>query len=136
MPNFYDYFKANMNAMGLPCPDSLFADLTTALATIKSIQAAITVGGNVTIAELIGAGTLSEGLAVAGGVAASFYLGACIGSLAVATGYSLADLLSCADDNGIDRQGWSDSLASNTYLNSVDPTALSGPGVDDDSAIA
>ena len=75
-----DYFKESMDSLGLPVPASLYADATTAFATIKAIQGAMAVGGDVTIAELIGAGTLSEGLAVAGGVLASFYVGALIGA--------------------------------------------------------
>jgi hypothetical protein len=37
--SFYFYFKENMEALGLPAPESLFGTLTTALATIGSLAA-------------------------------------------------------------------------------------------------
>jgi hypothetical protein len=101
-----------MSSLGLPVPQSLFADATTAVATIKSIQGAIAIGGDVTIAELIGAGTLSEALAVAAGVTASFYVGALIGAAAYATGCVGLDLfatLDGLDPSGVDVNAWHQS---------------------------
>jgi hypothetical protein len=89
--SFYQYFKENMDSMGLPVPETLFGTLSTATSTINSIVAVVTkFGTRVTVGELVGAGALSEGLIVVGGVTAAFYVGACIGSLAVATGRSLS----------------------------------------------
>jgi hypothetical protein len=100
--SFGDYFEESMNSMGLPTPTGLFGSATTAVATIKSIQGAIAVGGDVTIAELIGAGTLSEGLAVAGGVLASFYVGACIGACIYAAGCTGIDAFAELSSEGVD----------------------------------
>ncbi len=97
-----DYFKDSMDSLGLPVPSSLYADATTAFATIKAIQGAIAVGGDVTIAELIGAGTLSEGLAVAGGVLASFYVGALIGATIYASASVGWDWASALNSEGVD----------------------------------
>jgi hypothetical protein len=82
---FYSHFKDCMGASGLPAPDSLFGTITAATATIGAIQKAVTAyGTEVTIAELIGAGALADGLAVVGALTASFYVGACIGCLGAA----------------------------------------------------
>jgi hypothetical protein len=77
---FYEHFKQDMERMGLPAPASLFATYTTATATTKSLADALkTFGSKVTIGDLIGAGKLTEKLSSAQALAASFYLGACIG---------------------------------------------------------
>lgn len=111
--SFYTYFKENMQSLGLPAPESLFNNVATATATTAAIAAAVeNFGANVTIGELIGAGTLSEGLLVVGACTAAFYVGACIGSLAVATGryfsggLSIGDLFSCAKSHGIKTSYW------------------------------
>jgi hypothetical protein len=97
---FGDAFTDCMESMGLPAPNSLFGTLTQATATIGAISAVVAkFGTSVTIAELVGAGLLSEVLLVVGGVTASFYAGACAGCLAAATGetlsggYGLGDVL-------------------------------------------
>ena len=88
---FFHYFKECMSTLGLPTPESLFTSVTTAITTIRTIQAAIDMfGKSVTIGELIGAGVLSEKLLAAAAVTASFYLGSCIGCLATAAGQSLS----------------------------------------------
>jgi hypothetical protein len=122
--NFYSYFKKNMEEMGLPAPETLFGKLTTAVASISAMSTCIkTYGNTVTVAEMFGtlsgaaagagggtvgaAAAASELTLVAGGLAASYYVGACIGSLAVATGkylsggLSIADLFACAKSHGI-----------------------------------
>ena len=95
--SFYEAFKANMEAMGLPCPQSLFGTITTASATIGSLASAVkTFGTTATLAEVLltfptaGAATavaaaVGEITVLIGAVCASFYLGACIGSLIVAS---------------------------------------------------
>jgi len=89
---FYSYFKENMEAIGLQAPESLFGSVTTAIASTTAIVAVTeTVGAKVTISELIGAGTLFEGLIVVGACTAAFYAGACLGSLAVASVRSYSD---------------------------------------------
>ena len=121
---FYFYFKENMNSLGLPAPESLFGKLTTAVASIGTMASYVkTYGNTVTVSEMLGtlpgaaagAGGGTAGVAAAvsevtfafGALAASFYVGACIGSLAVATGkslsggFSIADLFACAKSHGI-----------------------------------
>lgn len=88
--SWYDHFKECMDGVGLPSPTSLFTTATTAVATIAALEKAVaTFGTEVTIGELIGAGVLSEFLIAAAAVTASFYVGACIGCAAIATGESL-----------------------------------------------
>ncbi len=104
--SFGEYFEESMSSMGLPVPSSLFASVTAAVATIKSIQAGVAaVGGassTVTIGELIGAGTLSEGLAVAAAIPAAFYAGACIGACIYAAGCVGLDAIAELSSEGID----------------------------------
>ncbi|SDR51308.1 hypothetical protein [Paraburkholderia tuberum] len=84
--NFRSAFAANMNALGLPSPSSLFGTLETATSNITAMLHALkTLGPSATVAELIGATTTLEALSVAGALSAAFYVGACIGSLIVAT---------------------------------------------------
>lgn len=96
--DFYKYFKENMDSLGLDCPETLFATKGTAISTAATILAAIQQhGSKVTVAELIGAGTGLEKLIYLGALRASFYVGAVVGSIAVATGRSLAGGTSLAD---------------------------------------
>lgn len=82
---FSSSFSDCMGNLGLPVPTSLFSSAAAAIATIKAIQAAVAAyGTEVTIAELIGAGVLSDALAVAGALTASFYVGACVGCVIAA----------------------------------------------------
>lgn len=121
---FYGYFKENMEGLGLPAPDTLFGTLATATATISAIVVGIEKFGTaVTIGELIGAGILSEQLLAIAALSAAFYVGACIGSLAVATGryfsggLSIADLFACATAHGIATPKWLGStIATNPVL--------------------
>lgn len=112
--DFYDYFKENMDALGLPAPQSLFGTVTAAAATIGAMAKYVEKYGNrQTVIEM--ARALPGGAAAAGGgavgvaaglgevmfaigsLAAAFYVGACIGSLAVAAGRSLSGGLTMAD---------------------------------------
>ena len=93
---FYNAFKNNMDAIGLPAPASLFGTFATAVATTNAIASGIAkLGMRVTLRELLWgfpiaargtalAAAVAEGGAVLGALAASFYLGACIGSLIAA----------------------------------------------------
>jgi hypothetical protein len=106
MPTFYDYFKENMEGLGLPAPESLFGNVSTASGTAATILGGIDkFGAKVTVTELIGAGTKLEKLAIIGACSASFYAGAVIGSIAVASGRyfsggtSLADVIESAMRN-------------------------------------
>lgn len=117
MADFYDYFKENMEALGLPAPAALYGNVTTAAGTASLILSQIDkFGKGVTVGELIGAGTKLEMLGVVSAVSASFYVGAVIGSIAVATGRSLAggtsmgDVLLTAHKYGINRPWLTDNL--------------------------
>jgi hypothetical protein len=115
---FGQYFKENMNALGLPAPDSLFGTAATATGTIKTLSdLVIKFGTSVTLAELLRtspslAAGASELSTVGSAALATFYLGACIGSLAVATGqatsggYSISDLFASARGIGIYHAPW------------------------------
>lgn len=95
---FYGYFKENMDALGLPAPESLFGSVQSAVGTAAVILGFVDkFGTKVTVREMIGAGTRLEALGVAGACAAAFYVGAVIGSLAVATGRTLSGGTSLAD---------------------------------------
>ncbi len=117
--SFYFYFKENMDALGLPAPESLFGTLTVAVGTIAALTAPLKeYGSQVTMADVIKL-TAATGVAapaatiiydkalVAAGCLFSYYVGACIGSLSVATGryisggMSIADLFDCAKRHGI-----------------------------------
>jgi hypothetical protein len=98
MSNFYQYFKENMDGLGLPAPDSLFGNVQAAVGSASVLLSMVDkFGKRVTIGELIGAGTRLEGLAVISACSAAFYVGAVIGSIAVATGRSFADGASLSD---------------------------------------
>jgi hypothetical protein len=98
MSDFHRYFKENMEALGLPAPDSLFGTLQSSLTTVTVLLASIDkFGKTTTIADLIGAGTRLEKLGMIGTLSAAFYAGACIGSLAVATGRSMSGGATVAD---------------------------------------
>ena len=99
MSDFYKYFKENMEALGLaPPPETLFGTQQAAISTISTILGCIDkFGTKVTVLELIAAGTKLEQMAVVGAVGASYYAGAAIGSLAVATGRTLGGGTSLAD---------------------------------------
>ncbi|WAH58918.1 hypothetical protein LZ023_04920 [Pseudomonas silvicola] len=111
MAKFYEYFKENMDALGLPAPESLFGSLSAATATASTLLTQIDkFGKTVTVGELATAGTRLEKLGVIAACSAAFYVGAVIGSIAVATGRalsggtSIADVLSMARANNLDRQ--------------------------------
>ncbi|CAE6802871.1 hypothetical protein R75461_05272 [Paraburkholderia nemoris] len=83
--DFGKAFTANMNALGLPAPSSLFGSIQAAASNVATMLGALkTLGPGATVAELIGATTALEVLSVVGALSASFYVGACIGSLVVA----------------------------------------------------
>jgi len=57
MSDFYKYFKENMEALGLPAPESLFGNAQLAIGTASTLVALVErLGKKVTVMELIGAG--------------------------------------------------------------------------------
>ncbi|NYH16460.1 hypothetical protein [Paraburkholderia bryophila] len=84
--DFGKAFEQNMNALGLPAPSNLFGTIQAATSNVATMLVALkTLGPGATIAELIGATTALELLSVVGALSASFYAGACVGSLIVAS---------------------------------------------------
>ncbi len=89
--DFNKYFTENMNALGLEVPSGLFASYDKALTTVTALASALhTLGKGATMAELVGATVGVEQLMVVGAVGGTFYVGACVGSLAVASGRSIS----------------------------------------------
>lgn len=130
MADFYTYFKENMESLGLPAPQGLFGSLSAAVGNAAAILSQIDkFGKRVTIREIIGAGTRLEGIGCIAGCAAAFYLGAVIGSLAVAGGRSLAggtslvEVLFMAKKYKLDRQ-W------------LAPTLMRWPAIHDRKRVA
>lgn len=110
MSEFYKYFKQNMDDLGLAAPESLFGTMQAAISTATVILSQIDkYGPRVTMEILARCGTRLEQLAFLGSCCAAFYVGAVIGSIAVATGRSLAggttivDVLSTATRHDLSR---------------------------------
>jgi len=98
MSDFYKYFKENMESLGLPAPATLFGTVQAAVTNASVILSQIDKFGKaITVGELIGAGTKLEGLGVIAACSAAFYVGAVIGSIAVATGRLLGKGTTMAD---------------------------------------
>lgn len=102
---WFEYFKQSMDSVGMPVPSGLFEDTVTAVTTIRSIQAGLALGGDVTIAELVGAGTLSDAFTAVGAVLASVYVGAAIGACIYATACKAEDFLSVSGAGDVDLSG-------------------------------
>lgn len=84
--SFSKAFQDNMRALRLDAPTSLFSSLQTAIGTLTTMLGALkALGPNATVAELVGATTTLEKLGAVGAMAASYYVGAALGSLIVAT---------------------------------------------------
>jgi hypothetical protein len=88
--DFATNFKACMSTMGMPAPTELFGTYEKALASAALIAAAAEkFGTGVTIAELVGAGLLSEVFLAIGACGAAAYLGICGGCVITAGKESL-----------------------------------------------
>ncbi len=91
MSEFYKYFKENMDSLNLAAPNELFATAQLSIANVMAILTLVDkLGPSTTIRLIIGAGTRLEKLSVVGSMLAAGYVGAVIGSIAVATGRSVA----------------------------------------------
>lgn len=98
MSDFYKYFKENMDALGLPAPESLYGTIQLALSSAGTLVGLLErFGKRVTVMEMIGAGIKGERLATVAAMSAAYYVGAVIGSIAVATARSLTGGMSIAD---------------------------------------
>ncbi|AOJ81152.1 hypothetical protein WS86_11360 [Burkholderia savannae] len=79
-----------MEALGLLAPESLFGTVQTATGSLTTILGTLkALGPDATVAELIGATTGLEMLAVVSACGAAFYAGAVVSSLIVATDASI-----------------------------------------------
>ncbi len=88
--DFKKYFTENMNAMNLPVASTLFDNFNAAIVNAGLILDTLnTLGKGATMAEIIKATTGLEKLKVAASLGAAYYVGAVIGSIAVASGRSL-----------------------------------------------
>jgi hypothetical protein len=98
MSDFHKYFKENMESLGVPAPETLFGSTQMAVSNAAIFLGHIDkYGKSITVGELIGAGTKLEQLGVVAALSAAFYVGAVIGSIAVASGRSLANGTSISD---------------------------------------
>ncbi|WP_146219669.1 MULTISPECIES: hypothetical protein [unclassified Pseudomonas] len=96
--DFSKYFTENMESLGLGVPSSLFESYDKAMATASALVSALqTLGRSATLAELAGATNCAELLVLGASMGAAYYVGAVIGSIAVASGKSLGCGTSMAD---------------------------------------
>ena len=96
MSTFAERFRYAMDCAGCPTPAGLFDSLAVASANIGAMATALqSLGASATAAEIVAttAGvTLAADVAVAlGAVAASYYVGCCIGALIFAASGTFAD---------------------------------------------
>lgn len=106
-----------MDGLGLPAPETLIGTVQAAVSNATVILSQIDkFGRTVTLGEIAGAGTRLEALGAIAACSAAFYVGAVIGSIAVATGRSLSggttisDVISTADRYSINRHWLISSL--------------------------
>jgi len=120
--DFKKYFVENMEALGLDVPSGFAETFNLALEKATLMLSALnTLGSSATIAELVGATTGLEQLMVLGAMSASYYVGAFVGSLAVAAGRSMACGTSISDffvfifirRHNLDFKGWQNFYARN-----------------------
>lgn len=96
--SWYEYFAENMNGLGLDAPHSLYGTAATAIETLGPGAALLGAWGtSMTVPEIIGATFFWEKIAVAAAGLGLYYVGAAIGSSAVATGRYLGCGTSLSD---------------------------------------
>lgn len=94
MSAFYGSFRENMDSLGMPAPTSLFATGKQTKETITAIMGAMKAfGAKATLGEILGTipslSAAGDLFTLGSAIYASFYVGACIGSFAIATQRSL-----------------------------------------------
>lgn len=121
--DFKKYFNENMKDLGLPVPQTLFDNFNAAVANAGLILEALgTLGKGATMAEVIKATTGLERLKVAASLGASYYVGAVIGSIAVASGRSLgcgsriSDMFVFLHKNNLTFDGWNSFYVRNPEI--------------------
>jgi hypothetical protein len=104
--SWFDYFSYSMHSLDMPVPSGLFADAVSAVGTIGSLQRAVALaggtGGDVTIADLVGAGTIPEAFTAVGGVLAAAYAGALVGASIYASACVAEDWFSSPGASDVD----------------------------------
>ena len=112
-----------MKDLGLPVPQTLFDNFNAAVANAGLILETLgTLGKGATMAEVIKATTGLERLKVAASLGASFYVGAIIGSIAVASGRSLgcgnriSDTFVFIHQNNLTFDGWNSFYVRNPEI--------------------
>lgn len=129
---FVHHFEENMKALGLPAPTTIYTSSVAIIAAVKSMSDIIgTYGRSASLTQL--AMRATWGFALSGVVSrvagivlalrASYYVGACIGSAAVATRKSMgcgtttvADVMNWARKNGIYESWIEGELLSNPQI--------------------
>lgn len=121
--DFKTYFNENMKDLGLPVPQTLFDKFNAAVANAGlALDVLGTSGTGATMAEVIKATTGLERLNVAASLGVSFYVGAVIGSLAVASGCSvgcgnrMSDMFVFLQKNNLAFDGWNSFYARNPEI--------------------
>lgn len=72
MSEFYQYFKENMDGLGFPAPESLFGNAQLAIGSASTLVALMEKFGNkVTVREIIGSIAVATGRSLAGGTSLS-----------------------------------------------------------------
>jgi len=111
--DFKKYFTENMNALGLTVPSGLFDTSEKAIATAVLILSALDkLGKGATMAQIAGATVAIEKLMVLGAMSAAGYVGAIIGSIAVASGrslgcgYRISDMFVFLEQNNLKFNNW------------------------------
>ncbi len=111
--DFKKYFTENMNELGLTVPSGLFDTsqkaTETAILTLGTLKL---LGKGATMAEVASATFALEKLAVLAALSAAGYVGAVIGSIAVATGrslgcgYKISDMFAFLEENNLEFKNW------------------------------
>jgi hypothetical protein len=88
---WFSYWRENMQDLGIPIPNTWHGSEASVLALAGALANAVEkYGSRVTVAELVGAGAVSEQVGFFGALTAAGVAGAAIGSAAVATGRYIA----------------------------------------------
>jgi hypothetical protein len=121
--DFRKYFNENMQDLGLSVPPTLFDTYQKAVETVSLMVGALAhLSKGATMGELMGATFGLEKLAVVASIGAAAYTGAVIGSIAVATGRSLAcgsriaDVLLFVHQNHLQFDGYSTFYRTNSQI--------------------
>jgi hypothetical protein len=121
--DFKKYFTENMNKLGLTVPSGLFDTAEKAIGTaVLMLSALDKLGKGATMAEIAGATVALEKLMALGTMSAAGYVGAVIGSIAVATGRSLgcgheiSDMFIFLEQNNLKFNKWNSFYTHNPQI--------------------